>query len=443
MTSAIPSGIGVTGTRRSDGRDGLRYALPMRMGWCIWVVAMSGCCFGGRSTSPECAAVIAASVRGDLAALGSASAELLRCQDAEGFEPIHHAAREGSVETVSWFLDHGVPIEVPGGRLRTPFYNAIVGSNLPVAQLLLDRGANIEARNVSGYTPWLMAAQNGDLAALQFLLERGADTRALTEAGNDSLLAFTGSEDFDNHDTAPIRFLLAHGAEVDLHGEEGLTALHRAARRRIPEWTLELLAQGANPNSVSVTGSTPVGIAVYHGFSDIETILRAHGGRSGDEAFVDDPPLLARSFNLGGVVVRSSGARPAPVGTRCTVHVRPTVEVIGGFNCTLEVDCEGGGHLYGGSGGGATFCDERDANLRAFDPWPTGRDTDPSAELDRNAHRFVVDDGLPGREGTRVTLLLDGDAPPAPAPLAPTADAPVVAPAAEPPAGVPAPAPEL
>ncbi len=393
------------------------------MGWrtsqWLALVVVSGCCFTPRpTTSPECAAAIDAAVRGDHAALEATPAEVLRCHDAEGHEPIHHAAQFGSAMTVVWFLDHGVPLEAPGGRERTPFYQSIRGSRLETASILLERGANIEARNDRGATPWMMAASRSDLAALEMLLAHGADTRAVDDEGGDAAIVFVSSNELSGPHPEVLAFLLDHGSEVDLRDAGNRTGLHMAIHRRRPDWVAVLLDHGANPNVTLASGTTPLDAATRDGLTDIVTLLNARGAWRSDWARVDTSPPLARSYRVSGEVVRAAGARPAPMGTRCTVVVRP-MDAVGGLNCTVTVDCDGGGHLYGGSGSGATVCDLSSGSLRAFDPWPTGGDYDPAMELDLAARRFVVDDGLPGREGTRVTLLLDPfdpAAPPAPAP---------------------------
>lgn len=403
----------------------------MAMGWRVLLVAMlGGCCVSGfrPTTSPECAATIAAAVRGDTAALGGAAPELLRCRDADGFEPIHHAAHDGSTETVAWLLDHGVPIEVPGARERTPFYWACSAGNLEVARMLLDRGANIEARNNTGHTPWISAAEQGEMQVLELLLERGADTRATTNYGADSVYQFvpfvSGHGVTREESVAMLVWLLEHGGEVDLHDRVGWTAVHAAARDGQVELMRVLLDRGANPNIITESGSTPLDVATYNGRPEVVALLRERGGRSSDDATMVGPPALTASYRLPGSVIHGAGARPAPLGTRCTVVVRPMAEASTSFNCQLAVDCDGGGHLYGGAGIGAMFCDLSTGSLRAFDPWPTPNDGDPSAELDVANRRFVVDDGLPGRDGTRVTLLLDDPAAPAGAPAPPAAPAP-------------------
>lgn len=394
------------------------------MGWRTWpwfglvVVAagcFTGCCFTPRATtSPACAAAIDAAVRGDHAALEAMPAEILRCHDAEGHEPIHHAAQFGSAMTVVWFLDHGVPIEAPGGRERTPFYQAIRGSQLETASILLERGANIEARNDAGVSPWLMAAAIGDLAGLELLASHGADPRAVDDEGADAALRLVSSNELSGPHPEVLAYLLEHGSEVDLRDASDRTAIHMAVQRGRPDWVTVLLEHGANPNVTKASGTTPLDAATSRNFTEIVALLTQRGAWRSDWARVDSSPPLARSYRVSGEVVRAAGARPAPMGTRCTVVVRP-MDAMGGLNCTVTVDCDGGGHLYGGGGSGATVCDLSQGSLRAFDPWPTPGDHDPAMELDLGARRFVVDDGLPGREGTRVTLLLDPFDPAAPA----------------------------
>lgn len=383
----------------------------------LLLVCAPGCCFGG--VSRACQDACAAAERGDTAQLAVLAADpaVLTCGDAEGFGPIHHAASEGSVAAVTWLLDHGVPIEAQGGRERTALYEAAKFGHVDTVRLLLDRGADIETRGDTGHTPWLVAAERGHLAVLELLLERGADVSVITNQGLDSVFAHTAN---GPGTSAILAYLLAHGGSVDLHNGEGWTALHHAVYRNGAELTSLLLDAGANPNITTTGASTPLGIAESRGYAPIAAILIAHGARRASDATIDSPPPLTRSLTLPGVVVASGGARPPIVGTRCTVHVRPT-EPSARFNCQMSVDCEGGAQLYGGSSSGLVYCEDRPEGLRAFDPWITPGDGDPAAELDVAAARFVVDDGLPGREGTRVRLVLDPLVTPPAAPSVETA----------------------
>ncbi|MDQ3032369.1 MAG: ankyrin repeat domain-containing protein [Myxococcota bacterium] len=381
----------------------------------------SGCCFG-RAVSPACLEACAAAAADDTARLQSLASDpaVLTCQDRDGFGPIHHAAARGASSAVTWLLDHGVPLEARGGNERTALYEAAKYGQLETATLLLDRGADLETRGSTGHTPWLVAAERGHLAVLDLLLARGADTSALIHFHRDSVACHLAQ---GTAQAEVVTYLLAHGGTADMHDVDGFTPLHHAANpfaSQEPDRTDTvqlLLDAGANPNSTTLRGSTPLDVARHRGRAAIAALLVASGGRSATDARPDELVPLTRSLTLPGVVTASGGASPAPIGTRCTVHVRPSTGQ--SFNCHVTVDCENGGHLYGDASTGFTYCEDRPSGLRAFDWGTTPSDGDPSAELDETARRFSVDDGLPGREGTHVRLALDPPGPPARAVTAP------------------------
>ena len=85
-----------------------------------------------------------------------------------------------------------------------------------------------------------------------------------------------------------IRILLTHGAQIDApkHGggsDIGMTALHIATSRGHKETVRLLVDHGANINVLDYNGCTPVDIAWFHDGKEIESILRAAGGKRGDE----------------------------------------------------------------------------------------------------------------------------------------------------------------
>ena len=75
--------------------------------------------------------------------------------DADGWNALHYAAKEGDVSEVKRLLAAGANVEArtTGGFARnsTPLITATRFHHFDVMQLLLDRGADIDARNDYGY----------------------------------------------------------------------------------------------------------------------------------------------------------------------------------------------------------------------------------------------------------------------------------------------------
>ena len=112
---------------------------------------------GWKFSSPSAAQVNspeghAAAATGDLttlAAIAKKNRKLLHAKDANGWQPIHEAARGGHLEVVQLLLEHDVDINARthGGKGGSPLNVAIesLSENHPVAKFLSENGAiNIE-----------------------------------------------------------------------------------------------------------------------------------------------------------------------------------------------------------------------------------------------------------------------------------------------------------
>lgn len=74
-----------------------------------------------------------------------------------------------------------------------------------------------------------------------------------------------------------LRELLAGGADVDAHAQQGATALHWAAFNGNAELVRMLLKAGARVDAVLDNGSTPLHLAAFEGHTDVVRLLLQHG----------------------------------------------------------------------------------------------------------------------------------------------------------------------
>jgi len=110
--------------------------------------------------------------------------ELLDASGARPAKPkvIHWAVRGGSVDLVSFLLDHGANIEARNGARYSPLHTAAAENKTGVIELLLARGADLETRNNWNATPLFVAARAGHLQAVKLLAEAGARLTITTES---------------------------------------------------------------------------------------------------------------------------------------------------------------------------------------------------------------------------------------------------------------------
>ena len=209
-----------------------------------------------------------------------AAVVLVGCGESQPPEPpdvsIHEAAGSGNIYAVKQHLAAGTDVNAPeyGGLLpyngetpldvdekvyretpldvdekvyrgRVPLHNAARGGHKEVIELLIANGADVNAKDIDGETPLRYAAAFGRKEIVELLITKGADVN--TKVGN------------------------------------GSTHLHAVAYLDYKEIAELLIAGGADVNAKDVDGETPLDWAVENGNSEIITLLRKHGGKTGEE----------------------------------------------------------------------------------------------------------------------------------------------------------------
>ena len=176
-----------------------------------------------------------------------------------------------------------------GGRPDLPPTDTTTG--LQIEEMLLKAGANPNMQLIlrppyrngifdrggdqvisTGATPLLVAAKIGDTASIALLLKYHAIIDLPTAAGVTPVMAAAGMGHsfnptrgrFKNDAEAAesVRLLVAAGAKIDSHANDGLTALHSAAAHGWSETVKLLIADGAPLEALDVKGLTPLDHAV-------------------------------------------------------------------------------------------------------------------------------------------------------------------------------------
>jgi len=163
---------------------------------------------------------------------------------------LHIAARFGHLGAVKWLLDFGADPNPLNEFGATPLHEAAEGDHVDCARALMERGASsisgnhVQSQAIHAAKSWAM------IQALVGL--GGADINAVDGCGEWPLKQAAEANDLER-----IRWLLNHGAQVDLTST-GETALHTAVRHDSREAVEALLTAGANPNQQDVDGWTPL-----------------------------------------------------------------------------------------------------------------------------------------------------------------------------------------
>lgn len=144
---------------------------------------------------------------------------------------LHKAANEGSIERAALLLSRKASvacIDRPDPQGWTPLMHGTWRGSSSVVRLLLSNGASVSAVDVDGFSALLLSIQRRHLAVTKMLLTAGADKEAKTASC-------------------------------------GSTSLHLAVSSMQPEAVRVLIEAGANPDSRSSDGPTPILLAAYNG----------------------------------------------------------------------------------------------------------------------------------------------------------------------------------
>lgn len=193
-------------------------------------------------------------------------------------EAFMYAAMNNRLETVAYFLDRGIDIDIRPYRNATALHWAALRGQREAVELLLGRGANVDIRDEHhrGF-PWGWAGEMGHID-LERLLIRHSKTLDIFNACN-----------FDGSDVELVRRILDADPEV-VHRRQNDppscgrqkrgTALHEAVDRYTPakrDIIELLLARGADVDARTEDGKTPLIVAIGRGHAQAARLLLDHG----------------------------------------------------------------------------------------------------------------------------------------------------------------------
>jgi len=118
------------------------------------------------------------------------------------------------------------------------------------------------------------AAKQGDVEAVKQFIAADSDVNAKDGYGVTPLYHAAGH----SHKEI-VELLIANGADVNTN-DSGGTPLHHAVTKEIAEL---LIAKGADVNAKADNGLTPLNMSIERHLTEITTLLRKHGGKTGEE----------------------------------------------------------------------------------------------------------------------------------------------------------------
>jgi ankyrin repeat protein len=239
-------------------------------------------------------------------------------------EELFEAVRRGDSKRVEELLGMGVNpnaraegrLVIVAGRAQesvlecrncTPLHVAAYAGHARIAKLLIKHGADVNAKDDLGLTPLHYAAYGRNARVIQVLLNSGADPLALDAYCRTplDLLGF-------GRNPERLGFLLKSTLASAFRSKPE-RELFKAAAEGDPRKVREALARGANPNTWTGTGATPLHYAAFLGHAGVVKAL-LEGGAHVDPRDRDGRTPLHYAVAGGHVevvnVLLSYGASP-------------------------------------------------------------------------------------------------------------------------------------
>ncbi|KAJ3195221.1 hypothetical protein HK101_000815 [Irineochytrium annulatum] len=152
-----------------------------------------------------------------------------------------YARARGSDRSARWLADHfGIPLSDASSMIprpsdpacaRRPILNPLHAAsrsgNLPMISSLLAAGYHVDSVDANGNTALCRAVFCAHAGAVSALLEAGADAALRNHDGDTAVLHAAGLADHDGA-IKVMRALIAGGADLNVKGNRGRTALHAA-----------------------------------------------------------------------------------------------------------------------------------------------------------------------------------------------------------------------
>ena len=141
---------------------------------------------------------------------------------------IYEAAHWGNTEKVMGYLEGGVDVNTPDRWGRTPLAIALFRKHWDTARLLVDKGAQINVIDPFRDAPIILyPVIVGNLEMTRYLINHGADVNLADRKGFTALIeaAYHGHTEIG-------RLLIEHGADINASTVENVTALSNARGRK-------------------------------------------------------------------------------------------------------------------------------------------------------------------------------------------------------------------
>ena len=143
------------------------------------------------------------------------------------------------------------------------------------------------------------AVKAGSIGDVKKAIANGANVNAMSFRSYGSLVKPPLHEAASRGHKEIAELLITAGADVKAKTDDGNTPLHSAAAKEHENIAELLIAKGADVNAKNKLGITPLDNAINH--TETATLLRKHGGKTGEELKAEGNEKIHRIKFIGSV----------------------------------------------------------------------------------------------------------------------------------------------
>ena len=203
--------------------------------------------------------------KADMDAQFNPDCEYSNC-DELGFTPLQYYSKFGDLEIVKFLIENNADINKKNPEGNTAFLIALINREDDVARFLLQKGAEIKDKNYSDYTPLMAASWAGNYKIVKALIKRNVDLNEISDDGYGYSALWSA---LSNNQLKIAKYLIRHGADVNLIYINRYTVLHLATRNKQREIVKLLLSKNADASIKNNEGKTPIDIAIELGDKEL------------------------------------------------------------------------------------------------------------------------------------------------------------------------------
>ena len=205
----------------------------------------------------------------------------------EGYTALHYAVENAHFKIARLLIMNGIDIEKETYQGYTALHLASIDGYANIVKLLITEGACIDAISHQGCSPLFLASNVDHITAdhieiITILIENKANLNLEAAGGTVPLIQCA----VKGH-TAVLQLLLDNGANINAKEDvDGYTALHASSHNNRSKIVTVLVEYGANLESVSTFGETPLLVAVECGHTQIVKTLLSYGADVNSQNYI-------------------------------------------------------------------------------------------------------------------------------------------------------------